>query len=120
MQEAVGAEHRHADESPAHWGWFLSSLLAGSFVLGAVVLEWLSGDRANSPEPGWAELVPLAWPQPLRVVWWLLVTAAAGWFRYGMHRYGMRQRPLVVAATVVPFAAFALGVATGAEWATWH
>jgi hypothetical protein len=47
------------------------------FVALAVVSEVVSGVAANSPVPSWAEeVVPLAWSQPLRVVWWLAVAAA--------------------------------------------
>lgn len=90
------------------------------FVLGAVYLEKVSGDNASGPAPDWGELVPLAWPTPLRTAWWLTVAAAAAGFRWFLHRYGMRQRPWIVVASVAPFVAFAFGVATGAEWSTWH
>jgi hypothetical protein len=36
------------------------------------------------------------------------------------HRLGLRQRPVVVAASVLPFLVFTGGIAAGADWATWH
>lgn len=48
------------------------------------------------------------------------VAAAAGGFRLGAHRLGFRQRPLVVALSLVPFLVFAFGIAIGAGWSTWH
>jgi len=48
------------------------------FVAVAVFAEAVAGSWANSPAPLWAEdIVPLAWPRPLRVTWWLTVAAAA-------------------------------------------
>lgn len=70
--------------------------------------------------PDWAEIVPIGWPQPARIAWWIAVAAAAGGFRLGAHRLGFRQRPLVVALSVVPFLVFAFGIAIGAGWSTWH
>jgi len=91
------------------------------FVAVAVVAEAVAGSWANSPAPLWAEdIVPLAWPRPLRVTWWLTVAAAAGGFRMSLHRLGFRPRPSVTALTVAPFVVFAAGVAVGADWATWH
>lgn len=100
--------------------WFVLAAGSAGFVLLAVALELLAGSFANSPVPGWAELVPLAWPRPLRVLWWTTVAVAAAGFRLGLHRLGFRQRAPVVLASVVPFVAFAAGVAAGAGWATWH
>lgn len=100
----------------------LAGLGCAGFVLLAVVLEAVAGQAANSPEPGWAAgLVPLTWPQPLCVLWWLLVGAAAAGHRYSFARAGIVPHrslpPLVYAA---PFVLFAAGVAAGASWATWH
>ncbi len=100
--------------------WLTVIVLSAAFVIAAVVLEVLAGSYANSPLPSWAEIVPLAWPQPLRVMWWAAVATAAGAFRLGLHRLGIRQRPAIVAASVLPFVAFAIGVATGSSWSTWH
>lgn len=100
--------------------WLLLTLAAVGFVGFAVASEIFSSGFTNSPVPDWAELAPIAWPPAARVLWWLAVAGAAGLFRYGLHRLGMRQRPLVVAASVLPFVAFAGGIALGADWATWH
>jgi hypothetical protein len=91
-----------------------------AFTAGAVVLEMISGQYANSGVPGWARWVPLAWPQPLRVAWWLAVAAGAGGFRWSLHRIGLRPSRVVAVGTVVPFLAFAAGIGAGADWATWH
>ncbi len=63
---------------PPRPGAGVKALGCAAFVLFAVVLEVLSGQAANSKNPGWAyRLVPLAWPPPARVLWWLLVAVAA-------------------------------------------
>jgi hypothetical protein len=99
----------------------LGALLAGAFVLAAVALEMVSGLNANSQVPAWAaKAVPLAWPQPARVAWWLAVAGAMGTFRFLLGRAGIPQRRLVVIVSVTPFVLFAAGVAVGADWATWH
>jgi hypothetical protein len=99
----------------------LAAFAAAGFVVFAVVLEVLSGAWANSTVPSWAEwLVPLAWPQPLRVAWWLAVAGAAGLFHRALRRAGIRRRPVMGVITVVPFLVFAAGVAAGVDWATWH
>lgn len=90
------------------------------FVILAVVLEVLGGSHANSPLPSWAEFVPLSWPPVARVFWWLGVAASAAGFRLGLHRLGIAQRPLIVLASILPFLAFAVGIASGASWSTWH
>lgn len=89
-------------------------------VGGAVVAEVVAAQHANSDPVGWAAWFPLTWPVEARVAFWSVVAAAAAGFRWGLHRLGMRQRPLVVVATVAPFALFALGVATGSSFTTWH
>ncbi len=102
-------------------GWVLMIGLGGLVLtLGAVILEVISGQYANSVVPGWARWVPLAWPQPLRVAWWLAVAAGAAAFRWSLHRLGLRPNPVVTVGTVVPFLAFAAGIGVGADWATWH
>lgn len=100
--------------------WFSVVLASFAFVIAAIVLEVIGGLHANSTVPEWAELVPIAWPAPLRVLWWLTVASAAGLFRLGLHRLGFRQRPLVVLTSIIPFVAFAIGIATGSSWSTWH
>lgn len=90
------------------------------FVLVAIVAEVIAGQYSNSEVPDWAFFVPLGWPQAVRVLWWVLVSAAAGGFRLGLARLGQTQRPLIVILTVAPFAFFALGVATGSSATTWH
>jgi hypothetical protein len=90
------------------------------FTIGAVILEVVSSSYANSAVPGWAHWVPLAWPQPLRVGWWLAVAAAAGGFRWSLGQLGMQPHRLVTALTAAPFVAFAAGIGAGADWATWH
>lgn len=94
---------------------------SAAVVLLAVALEVVAGSAANSPAPSWVvRVVPLAWPQPLRVVWWLVVAAAALAFRLCLRRLGFRQRSWIIVASVAPFAVFAAGIAFGADWATWH
>ncbi len=92
-----------------------------AFVLAAGVLEVVGGYGANSPSPSWAKAVfPIGWPQAVRVGWWLTVALAAFGYRTYLGRAGFRTRRPVTALVVVPFMIFAVGVAVGAEWATWH
>lgn len=99
----------------------LWALAAFGFVLAAVLLEMLTGAAANSPVPAWADgLVPLSWPPWARVLWWLAVAGAALAYRLAERRAGIRRRLLTVALTPLPFAVFAVGIALGAQWATWH
>lgn len=94
---------------------------SAAVVLSAVTVEVLAGSAANSPAPSWATwAVPLAWPQYVRVVWWLAVAVAALAFRLSLRRLGIRQRPWLVVLSVAPFVIFATGIALSAEWATWH
>lgn len=98
------------------WAW-----LALAFVFVAVLLEFIGGQYSNSQVPAVAELLaPIAWPQAVRVLWWLAVAAAAAAFRYGERRVGIRRSPLTIAASVVPFIVFAVGIAFGASFSTWH
>lgn len=95
--------------------------LSAAFVLGAVSLEVAAGAGANSPaDPLLARLVPLAWPAPARVLWWLAVAGAALSFRLSLRRLGVRQRPWIIVVSVLPFVVFAAGIAAGADWSTWH
>lgn len=108
-------------DAPVPSGWVLMVGLGGlAFTVGAVILEVISGQNANSAVPGWARWVPLAWPQPLRVAWWLAVAAGAAGFRWSLQRLGLRPSRVVTVCTVVPFLVFAAGVGVGADWATWH
>lgn len=110
-----------AERDDATVRWALIAIASFFFIILAVVLEVVTGSAANSPVPQWAERVaPIAWPQPARVVWWLGVAGAALAFRVALQRLGFRQRKLVVLLSVGPFVAFAVGVAIGADWATWH
>jgi hypothetical protein len=94
---------------------------AALFVGFAVVLEIVAGTRANSSIPGWAEImVPLAWPRPMRVAWWLAVAAAMGSFHWSLHRLGVGQPRFVAGISVAPFLVFAAGVGAGQSWATFH
>lgn len=106
-------------DRPAQW-WLLALPGAALFVVAAVVLEVTGGAGANSPVPSWAHVVPLGWPQWVRVAWWLGVATAAATFRVGLRRIGMPTRRVGDALTVAPFLVFAAGVALGADWATWH
>ncbi|MGH3443174.1 MAG: hypothetical protein ACRDUY_14260 [Nitriliruptorales bacterium] len=113
----VLAESDDIGERPVPW-W---GLAGGLFALAAVALEVVGSAWANSPAPeAVAALVPLAWPPPARVAWWLAVAGATGLFHLGMARAGHRRRPVVAGLTVALFTAFAVGIALGAEWATWH
>ncbi len=100
--------------------WIIALPVSGLFVLAAVALEITGGVNANSTVPDWAELVPLAWPSWARVVWWLAVATAAAIFRVGLKRVGMPTNRLVDLLSIAPFAGFAVGIAIGADWATWH
>lgn len=114
MREDPGPE-----QTTAHLGFV--ALGSATLVAAAVVLEVVGGTAANSTVPAWATyVVPIAWPQALRVLWWLVVAAAALSFRLALHRLGFPQRRLVVAASVMPFVLFSAGIALGSEWTTWH
>lgn len=98
------------------WAW-----VALAFVFLAVALELVGGQYSNSQVDGLAaRLHPLAWPQAARVVWWLAVAAAAGAYRYGEWRAGIRRSPIIIGLSVVPFVIFAVGIASGASFSTWH
>lgn len=112
------ADEAQPERSTARLGF--AALGCATLVVVALVLEVLAGTAANSAVPAWARYVPLAWPQPLRALWWLAVAGAALGFRVALHRLGFRQRRAVVVASVVPFVVFAAGIAAGADWATWH
>lgn len=98
-----------------------ASLGCAILVLGAVALELLAGQAANSPEDATVQVfVPLSWPQPVRVLWWLTVAAAAAGHRLFLDtRTGLR-RALIAIAAATPFAVFAAGVAFSTAWSAWH
>jgi len=109
----TGAIFRAAD--------MLRAVGCAAFVFAAVVAEAVAGSSANSPEPSWAQRAfPLGWPQPARVLWWLGVAAAAFGYRVFLRRAGLPGRRAITVLVVVPFVLFAFGVATGAQWSTWH
>lgn len=100
----------------------LWALGGGAFALLAVGLELLGSLLGTAPTtayPGW--LVPVGWPTALRAGWWLLAAVGAG--AAVAELTAPRSRTARMAGTalaVLPFAAFAVGVALGAPWATWH
>lgn len=98
-------------------GVFVGSLL---FVATAIVLEVLAGEGAASSTSGAPRFVPLAWPQPVRVAWWLAVAGSATAFRMSLRGLGLPARRNSDVATVAPFPVFAGGIAFGADWATSH
>jgi len=107
-------------ETPSGVLW--AALLLGSFlfIAAAVTLEVLAGEGAASSTATASPFIPLTWPQPLRVVWWLGAAAAAATFRASLHRLGFPARRPADIVTVVTFLIFATGIAFGADWATWH
>ncbi|GAC1311975.1 MAG: hypothetical protein NVSMB16_08840 [Acidimicrobiales bacterium] len=99
----------------------IAALGCAAFVVVALAAEVVGGLYANSRVPSWAQRAfPIAWPQPVRVGWWLAVAAAALGYRVMMGRLGIPQRRWVVATSVLPFATFAFGIAVGADGATWQ
>lgn len=94
----------------------------GCFVFAgsAVALEVAGSLWANSDVPDWAGLAPLAWPRAARVALWSTVAAAAFLYRRSLSRAGLPSHPAMTILTVAPFLVYAVGIAAGAEWATWH
>jgi hypothetical protein len=101
-------------------GVLIRGLAALLFVAVAVVLELMASLWANSTVPAWAELAPIAWPPVARVAWWTAVALAALTYRRSLARAGLPQHRTVTVLTVAPFLVFAVGIAVGADWATWH
>lgn len=102
---------------PVPW-W---ALAGGAVTMLAVVLEFLGsllGDSPSTGYPGW--LVPIGWPTPVRVGWWLVATMGAVAASRGTAYATGRPRPLRTVVVASPFLVFAVGIATGATWATWH
>ncbi|GAC1611681.1 MAG: hypothetical protein NVS3B26_26960 [Mycobacteriales bacterium] len=97
------------------------SLMCAGLVLLAVGLELASAQAANTPESSrYADVVPLGWPRPVRVLWWVLIAAAAAGHRLLLDERRNAGRYVIAALAATPFALFALGIAVGAPWATWH
>lgn len=115
---ALAAEEASARRT-AKLGWLAVGCFV--FVIAAVAAEVAAGAASAGVSPPWARLlIPLSWPAPARSIWWLAVAGAAFVFRLALHRLGFRQRPTLVALSTIPFVVFAVGIAAGAEWATWH
>jgi len=92
-----------------------------ALVLLAVALELVSGQAANSPEDTrWGPFVPLGWPQPVRVGWWVLIAMAAATHRLLLDERSGSRRRFLAAIAATPFAVFASGVTMGTSWSTWH
>ncbi|GAC1608278.1 MAG: hypothetical protein NVS3B26_04540 [Mycobacteriales bacterium] len=123
-QRAAARIARSQDEdaaSPLSLRRLGGSLLCAALVLAAVGLEFASGQAANSPEDSrYANLVPLGWPRPVRVVWWVIIAAAAAGHRFLLDQRRGAGRYVIAALAATPFALFALGIAVGAGWSTWH
>jgi hypothetical protein len=97
------------------------ALWGAGFTLLAVALEFLGsivGDSPSTGYPGW--LVPIAWPTAVRVLWWVAAAVGAVALNRGLARATGHPRRLATVVTALPFLGFALGIALGAEWATWH
>lgn len=96
--------------------------LAGAAVaLVAVTLEVLGsvlGDSPDTPYPGW--LRPIAWPTLVRVATWLAAAAGSAAYHVGLHRTSGRRRWFIGTLTTTMFLLFAVGIASDAEWSTWH
>lgn len=97
------------------------ALLGGLLALIAVGLEvwgsWGTGARTDPPA---AWLVASGWPTPVRIVWWSAATVGAFLANRGLAHVTGSPRRVATALAVLPFAAFTIGIAIGAEWATWH
>lgn len=110
--------HRRTDTPGPVPGW---ALAGAGFTLAAVALEvagsvW--GDSPSTSYPGW--LATIGWPTPLRVLWWTMAAAGVVAMNLGMARASGSRRPVRTVVAAAPFVAFALGIASGAQWATWH
>lgn len=97
------------------------ALMGGAFALLAIGLEvWSSWGTGARVDPPMSWLVATGWPTPVRVVWWAAATGGVLLANRGLARAtGTRRRAMTVLA-VAPFLAFTVGIAVGAEWATWH
>lgn len=98
-----------------------AALVGGAVALLAVVLElWGSWGTGATARPPASWLVASGWPTPVRVAWWVAATVGVFLANRGLARAAGRPRRLATAVAVLPFLAFSLGIAFGAEWATWH
>jgi len=105
--------HQSAPDAVPRPGSVGKAVGCAAFVLFAVVLEVVSGQAANSENPGWVYgLVPLTWSPP--------VAAAAWGHRYYVVRAGLGSGRWLGALLAAPFVLFAAGIAAGASWSTWH
>lgn len=99
-------------------GW---ALAAGLVPLAALVLEYAGSVLGSGPSswyPGW--LVAVAWPQPVRIVWWLAAAAGAWALTRGLAHANGRRGWLLSVVVTAPFAVFAVGIAAGTQWTAWH
>lgn len=98
-----------------------SALVGGGFALFAVALEmWGSWGTGATPQPPASWLVPSGWPTAVRVGWWLVATLGVFLANRGLARATGRPRVVATTVTVLLFLGFAVSIALGAEWATWH
>lgn len=98
-----------------------SAFVGGAIAFVAVALEvWGSWGTGVDVTPPRSWFVPSGWPVALRVTWWLAAAVGVYLANRGLARSTGRSRHVITALTVVPFVAFAVGIAVGAEWATWH
>lgn len=107
-------------EAPLRRSW--PAFACAGFVLLAVIVELTVSQNAGAVAPrGFSRFAPAAWPDPLRVMWWLAVAAAAGGYRLFADLLGGRKpRWALVAVSAAPFAFFAVGIALGSGWATYY
>lgn len=97
------------------------AFVGGVFALVAIALEiWGNWGTGADPRPPMSWLVPSGWPMAIRVAWWLLAAAGTVVANRGLAVATGRSRRVATAVTALPFIAFAVGIAVGAEWTTWH
>lgn len=98
-----------------------AALWGGAVALLAVVLElwgsWGTGASTSAPA-SW--FVASGWPAPLRVLWWTIATVGVFAANRGLAHMAGSPRRVSTAVAVAPFVTFTIGIALGAEWATWH
>jgi hypothetical protein len=98
-----------------------SAFVGGAVAFIAVTLEvWGSWGTGADVAPPRSWFVASGWPVALRVSWWLVAAVGVHLANRGLARATGRSRRVITGVTVVPFVAFAFGIAIGAEWATWH